>query len=119
MFYQVGNLGLLFMLLFFIYAALGVELFGELGRSSKPPEGEAGHMSVCSPGERSRVRSQGDGTWATLSSGRGGAFFIVISRSSSVCWRLLLQAVTDLLSSDLLPSDLLTSDLLSSLSVQR
>ncbi|XP_048104998.1 voltage-dependent T-type calcium channel subunit alpha-1I-like [Alosa alosa] len=27
---QVGNLGLLFMLLFFIYAALGVELFGEL-----------------------------------------------------------------------------------------
>ena len=29
--FQVGNLGLLFMLLFFIYAALGVELFGELG----------------------------------------------------------------------------------------
>lgn len=29
---QVGNLGLLFMLLFFIYAALGVELFGELGK---------------------------------------------------------------------------------------
>lgn len=28
---QVGNLGLLFMLLFFIYAALGVELFGKLG----------------------------------------------------------------------------------------
>ncbi|XP_058876232.1 voltage-dependent T-type calcium channel subunit alpha-1I-like, partial [Acipenser ruthenus] len=27
---QVGNLGLLFMLLFFIYAALGVELFGRL-----------------------------------------------------------------------------------------
>ncbi|XP_052414542.1 voltage-dependent T-type calcium channel subunit alpha-1I-like [Carassius gibelio] len=27
---QVGNLGLLFVLLFFIYAALGVELFGEL-----------------------------------------------------------------------------------------
>ena len=26
---QVGNLGLLFMLLFFIYAALGVELFGD------------------------------------------------------------------------------------------
>ncbi|OCT64408.1 hypothetical protein XELAEV_180455113mg, partial [Xenopus laevis] len=26
----VGNLGLLFMLLFFIYAALGVELFGKL-----------------------------------------------------------------------------------------
>ena len=30
---QVGNLGLLFMLLFFIYAALGVELFGKLGQS--------------------------------------------------------------------------------------
>lgn len=29
---QVGNLGLLFMLLFFIYAALGVELFGKLGQ---------------------------------------------------------------------------------------
>lgn len=28
---QVGNLGLLFMLLFFIFAALGVELFGDLG----------------------------------------------------------------------------------------
>lgn len=36
-FHQVGNLGLLFMLLFFIYAALGVELFGELGESSKSP----------------------------------------------------------------------------------
>lgn len=31
--FQVGNLGLLFMLLFFIYAALGVELFGKLGQS--------------------------------------------------------------------------------------
>ncbi|KAF3700377.1 Voltage-dependent T-type calcium channel subunit alpha-1H [Channa argus] len=30
---KVGNLGLLFMLLFFIYAALGVELFGKLGQS--------------------------------------------------------------------------------------
>ncbi|CDQ97727.1 unnamed protein product, partial [Oncorhynchus mykiss] len=29
-FLQVGNLGLLFMLLFFIFAALGVELFGDL-----------------------------------------------------------------------------------------
>ena len=28
---QVGNLGLLFYLLFFIFAALGVELFGRLG----------------------------------------------------------------------------------------
>ena len=30
---QVGNLGLLFFLLFFIFAALGVELFGRLGES--------------------------------------------------------------------------------------
>ena len=29
---QVGNLGLLFFLLFFIFAALGVEMFGRLGR---------------------------------------------------------------------------------------
>lgn len=29
---QVGNLGLLFFLLFFIYAALGTELFGRLGK---------------------------------------------------------------------------------------
>ena len=28
---QIGNLGLLFFLLFFIFAALGVELFGRLG----------------------------------------------------------------------------------------
>ena len=28
---QVGNLALLFMLLFFIFAALGVELFGRIG----------------------------------------------------------------------------------------
>lgn len=34
---QVGNLGLLFMLLFFIYAALGVELFGELGECTGHP----------------------------------------------------------------------------------
>lgn len=32
---QVGNLGLLFFLLFFIFAALGVELFGRLGIDSK------------------------------------------------------------------------------------
>ena len=31
---QVGNLGLLFFLLFFIFAALGVEMFGRLGKSS-------------------------------------------------------------------------------------
>ena len=31
---QVGNLGLLFFLLFFIFAALGVELFGRLGMKS-------------------------------------------------------------------------------------
>lgn len=35
---QVGNLGLLFMLLFFIFAALGVELFGDLGKFSALPE---------------------------------------------------------------------------------
>lgn len=29
---QVGNLGSLFFLLFFIFAALGVELFGKLGK---------------------------------------------------------------------------------------
>jgi len=31
---QVGNLGLLFFLLFFIFAALGVEMFGRLGIKS-------------------------------------------------------------------------------------
>ena len=30
--FKVGNLGLLFFLLFFIFAALGVEMFGSLGR---------------------------------------------------------------------------------------
>jgi len=29
---EVGNLGLLFFLLFFIFAALGVELFGRIGQ---------------------------------------------------------------------------------------
>ncbi len=32
---QVGNLGLLFFLLFFIFAALGVEMFGRLGKLKK------------------------------------------------------------------------------------
>jgi len=32
---QVGNLGSLFFLLFFIFAALGVELFGRLGFNLK------------------------------------------------------------------------------------
>ena len=32
---QVGNLGLLFLLLFFIFAALGVELFGTIGKFIK------------------------------------------------------------------------------------
>ena len=31
---EVGNLGLLFFLLFFIFAALGVELFGRVGESA-------------------------------------------------------------------------------------
>ena len=32
---QVGNLGLLFFLLFFIFAILGVELFGKLSKNLK------------------------------------------------------------------------------------
>uniref|UniRef100_A0A8C7KB30 Ion transport domain-containing protein n=2 Tax=Oncorhynchus kisutch TaxID=8019 RepID=A0A8C7KB30_ONCKI len=43
---QVGNLGLLFMLLFFIYAALGVELFGKLEcNDSNPCEGLSRHAT--------------------------------------------------------------------------
>ncbi|XP_044535046.1 voltage-dependent T-type calcium channel subunit alpha-1I [Gracilinanus agilis] len=44
---QVGNLGLLFMLLFFIYAALGVELFGKLdeGRAGWGPWGQGSKRS--------------------------------------------------------------------------
>ncbi|XP_063327596.1 voltage-dependent T-type calcium channel subunit alpha-1H isoform X2 [Pelmatolapia mariae] len=43
---QVGNLGLLFMLLFFIYAALGVELFGKLECSDDNPcEGLGRHAT--------------------------------------------------------------------------
>uniref|UniRef100_H3C9U3 Calcium channel, voltage-dependent, T type, alpha 1H subunit a n=1 Tax=Tetraodon nigroviridis TaxID=99883 RepID=H3C9U3_TETNG len=45
---QVGNLGLLFMLLFFIYAALGVELFGKLGlecNDNNPCEGLSRHAT--------------------------------------------------------------------------
>ncbi|XP_043822120.1 voltage-dependent T-type calcium channel subunit alpha-1I isoform X3 [Dromiciops gliroides] len=43
---QVGNLGLLFMLLFFIYAALGVELFGKLVCSEEHPcEGMSRHAT--------------------------------------------------------------------------
>ncbi|KAM9393561.1 LOW QUALITY PROTEIN: voltage-dependent T-type calcium channel subunit alpha-1H-like [Pholidichthys leucotaenia] len=43
---QVGNLGLLFMLLFFIYAALGVELFGRLGcNDNNPCEGLSRHAT--------------------------------------------------------------------------
>ena len=33
---EVGNLGLLFFLLFYIFAALGVELFGRVGKKSEP-----------------------------------------------------------------------------------
>ncbi|NXG49464.1 CAC1G protein, partial [Psilopogon haemacephalus] len=39
---QVGNLGLLFMLLFFIFAALGVELFGDLGECGAAGGGGGG-----------------------------------------------------------------------------
>uniref|UniRef100_A0A6I8QEY3 Calcium channel, voltage-dependent, T type, alpha 1I subunit n=2 Tax=Xenopus tropicalis TaxID=8364 RepID=A0A6I8QEY3_XENTR len=43
---QVGNLGLLFMLLFFIYAALGVELFGKLVcNDDHPCEGMSRHAT--------------------------------------------------------------------------
>uniref|UniRef100_A0A8C9T7A2 Voltage-dependent T-type calcium channel subunit alpha-1H n=1 Tax=Scleropages formosus TaxID=113540 RepID=A0A8C9T7A2_SCLFO len=43
---QVGNLGLLFMLLFFIYAALGVELFGKLECNDENPcEGLSRHAT--------------------------------------------------------------------------
>uniref|UniRef100_A0A3P9JTL9 Ion transport domain-containing protein n=1 Tax=Oryzias latipes TaxID=8090 RepID=A0A3P9JTL9_ORYLA len=43
---QVGNLGLLFMLLFFIYAALGVELFGKLKCTDiNPCEGLSRHAT--------------------------------------------------------------------------
>ncbi|XP_008849439.1 voltage-dependent T-type calcium channel subunit alpha-1I [Nannospalax galili] len=43
---QVGNLGLLFMLLFFIYAALGVELFGKLiCNDDNPCEGMSRHAT--------------------------------------------------------------------------
>ncbi|XP_069593700.1 voltage-dependent T-type calcium channel subunit alpha-1I [Ranitomeya imitator] len=43
---QVGNLGLLFMLLFFIYAALGVELFGKLiCNDDHPCEGMSRHAT--------------------------------------------------------------------------
>ncbi|XP_053327694.1 voltage-dependent T-type calcium channel subunit alpha-1H isoform X2 [Spea bombifrons] len=43
---QVGNLGLLFMLLFFIYAALGVELFGKLiCNDENPCEGLSRHAT--------------------------------------------------------------------------
>ncbi|XDV36595.1 hypothetical protein PO909_006341, partial [Leuciscus waleckii] len=43
---QVGNLGLLFVLLFFIYAALGVELFGELVCNAEYPcEGMSRHAT--------------------------------------------------------------------------
>ena len=43
---QVGNLGLLFFLLFFIFAALGVELFGKLACDEKHPcEGLGEHAS--------------------------------------------------------------------------
>ncbi|XP_036159074.1 voltage-dependent T-type calcium channel subunit alpha-1H isoform X1 [Myotis myotis] len=48
---QVGNLGLLFMLLFFIYAALGVELFGRLEcTEDNPCEGLSRHATFSNFG---------------------------------------------------------------------
>ena len=49
---QVGNLGLLFFLLFFIFAALGVEMFGRLGGCRWCPDGRRGRLYIC----YSRVR---------------------------------------------------------------
>ena len=49
---QVGNLGLLFYLLFFIFAALGVELFGRLGtklldcKTSDPPSASTSQLEI-------------------------------------------------------------------------
>lgn len=53
---QVGNLGLLFMLLFFIYAALGVELFGKLGECLLKLPGVAcgGNRNEGGPWQRGR-----------------------------------------------------------------
>ncbi|KFP04777.1 Voltage-dependent T-type calcium channel subunit alpha-1I, partial [Calypte anna] len=51
LFPEVGNLGLLFMLLFFIYAALGVELFGKLDCSEENPcEGLSRHATFTNFG---------------------------------------------------------------------
>uniref|UniRef100_A0A671YMJ1 Calcium channel, voltage-dependent, T type, alpha 1H subunit a n=1 Tax=Sparus aurata TaxID=8175 RepID=A0A671YMJ1_SPAAU len=48
---QVGNLGLLFMLLFFIYAALGVELFGKLEcNDNNPCDGLSRHATFANFG---------------------------------------------------------------------
>lgn len=41
---QVGNLGLLFYLLFFIFAALGVELFGRLGKYKQVSKSRLYHL---------------------------------------------------------------------------
>lgn len=58
--FQVGNLGLLFMLLFFIFAALGVELFGDLG--------ELGWGGCRSQGWGPRASSTNLGLFPILSS---------------------------------------------------
>jgi hypothetical protein len=42
---QVGNLGLLFFLLFFIFAILGVELFGKLSKYSQTLINSGGHLT--------------------------------------------------------------------------
>lgn len=47
---QVGNLGLLFFLLFFIFAALGVELFGRLDCTEKQCQGLGEHADFSNFG---------------------------------------------------------------------
>ena len=44
---QVGNLGLLFLLLFFIFAALGVELFGTIGKFNRLSIFPLTYFAVC------------------------------------------------------------------------
>ncbi|XP_069563600.1 voltage-dependent T-type calcium channel subunit alpha-1G isoform X3 [Brachyistius frenatus] len=68
---QVGNLGLLFMLLFFIFAALGVELFGEL---------------ICDE----RHQCEGLGRYATFNN-FGMAFLLLFRVSTGDNWNGIMK----------------------------
>ncbi|XP_059180439.1 voltage-dependent T-type calcium channel subunit alpha-1G isoform X2 [Centropristis striata] len=68
---QVGNLGLLFMLLFFIFAALGVELFGDL---------------VCDE----RLPCEGLGRYATFKN-FGMAFLLLFRVSTGDNWNGIMK----------------------------